>query len=210
MQVAPRIYIDDKISGVNREIEGVHQFHLPQENPSKDSLEKIYIKSVNYCRHFGPYYRSTNIDGKYVSFQMYGTISGTNCRKEICKLRQGETLKKRFGVYLAKDFIPFTKKSSLIPELSYHHFHILVNSQNFELTADRNNISNLGDIKIRWVLATVKKIINEDIMPIARKTYFKMRKDEEYLAQIVDNDFNLNKKRETSTNESVKLKRYTN
>ena len=194
MQIAPRIYINDKILGIKKEIAGGHQFHLPQENPKEDISEKVYKKSVNYCRHFGPYHRSTNIDGEYVSFQMYGTISGINCRKEICKLRASETIKRRFGVYLAKDFIAFTKKARLITDPNYHHFHILINSQNFELTADRNNISNEDDAKVKWVLSSVKKIIDEDIMPIASKTYFKMRKDEECLDQILEKNYNLNKR----------------
>ncbi|MBS4958716.1 MAG: ATP-binding protein, partial [Clostridium sp.] len=151
MQVAPRIFIKDSILDIKEEIAGAHQFYPPQENPIIDNNEKVYKKSVNYCRHFGPYHRSTNINGEYVSFQMYGTVSGINCRKSICKLRQSERLKGRFGIYLAKDFIPFTKKSSLISDPNYHHFHILVNSQNFELTADRNNVSNEDDSKIKWI-----------------------------------------------------------
>ena len=192
MQVAPRIFINDKINGIKEEIAGTHQFYPPQENPIEDKEEKIYKRSVNYCRHFGPYHRSTNINGEYVSFQMYGTISGYNCRRNICKLRPCERLKGRFGVYLAKDFIPFSKKSSLITDPNYHHFHILVNSQNFDLTADRNNISNEDDAKIKWIFNNVKKIINEDIMPISERGYFKIRREEESLNFIKDKNLLLN------------------
>lgn len=184
MQIAPRIFINDRINGIKEEIAGAHQFFQPQENPPIDINEKIYKRSVNYCRHFGPYHRSTNINGEYVSFQLYGTVSGYNCRRSICKLKPYETLKARFGVYLAKDFIAFCKKSNLISNPNYHHFHILVNSQNFELTADRNNISNEDDPKIKWVFDCVKKIINEDIMPITENGYFKMRREEEELNYI--------------------------
>ncbi|GKU27552.1 hypothetical protein CFOLD11_43790 [Clostridium folliculivorans] len=191
MQVAPRIFINDKIQQVREEIGGTHHFYPPQENPKEDEHEKVYRKSVNYCRHFGPYHRSTNINGEYVSFQMYGTVSGVNCRKSICKLRHSERLKNRFGVYLAKDFIPVTKKSSLITNPNYHHFHLVVNSQNFELTADRNNISNQDDPKVKWILSSAKKIIDEDILPIAESVYFKMRKEEECQAQIQDKNLAL-------------------
>lgn len=179
MQVAPRIFIDDKIHNKKEEIAGVHQFYPPQENPKEDKNEKVYKRSVNYCRHFGPYHRSTNIDGEYVSFQLYGTVSGINCRNAICKLKPGESMKSRFGVYFAKDFIPVTKKSYLITDTSYHHFHILVNSQNFELTADRNNLSNENDSKVKWILNSIKKIIKEDILAITQSTYLKMRREEE-------------------------------
>ncbi|NSA01616.1 hypothetical protein FHU26_002050 [Clostridium beijerinckii] len=184
MQIAPRIFINDKINDIKEEIAGTHQFFPPQENPPIDVHEKVYKRSVNYCRHFGPYHRSTNINGEYVSFQMYGTVSGYNCRRSVCKLKPYERLKARFGVYLAKDFIAFSKKSNLISDPNYHHFHILVNSQNFELTADRNNISNEEDPKIKWIFDCVKQIINEDIMPITENGYFKMRREEEELSYI--------------------------
>lgn len=191
MQIAPRIFINDCIIDIREEIAGAHQFFPPQENPSVDSSEKIYNKSVNFCRHFGPYHRSTNINGEYVSFQMYGTVSGVNCRKAICKLRQNERLKGRFGIYLAKDFIPFTKKASLISDPNYHHFHILVNSQSFELTADRNNVSNEDDPKVKWIYSNVKEIINNDILRSTQNTYFKIRKQEEVSFSLREKSENL-------------------
>lgn len=206
MQVAPRIFINDCILDVREEIAGAHQFFPPQENPAMDNNEKIYKRSVNYCRHFGPYHRSTNINGEYVSFQMYGTVSGVNCRKAICKLRQSERLKGRFGIYLAKDFIPFTKKASLISDPNYHHFHILVNSQNFELTADRNNVSNDDDPKVKWIYSMVKEIINNDILPCTQGTYFKMRKQEEINFAIKEKGVNLKQRiKEFSKLENLNL-----
>lgn len=31
---------------------------------------KAYKVNVNYCSHFGPYHKATNINGEYVSFQI--------------------------------------------------------------------------------------------------------------------------------------------
>lgn len=179
MQVAPRIFITDDIQNIKGEICGVHQFSQPQEVPKEDTNEPIYKRSVNYCRHFGPFHRETNINGEYVSVQIYGTVSGINCRKSICKLRQGETYKSRFGVYMAKDFIPFAKRTDLINDGNYHHYHILINSQNFELTADRNNLSNENELKIKWVLEQAKNIIDNYIIPLGNSGYFSLRKKEE-------------------------------
>ncbi|WP_252187648.1 ATP-binding protein [Anaeromonas gelatinilytica] len=68
MQIAPRIFLEDHILGSKEEISGVHPFHPPQENPTDDKHKKVYKKSVNYCRHFGPFHEPTNINGEYVSF----------------------------------------------------------------------------------------------------------------------------------------------
>lgn len=179
MQVAPRVFIEDRMQGIKEEIAGMHQFHPPQEKPKEDAYEVVYKRSVNYCRHFGPYHRATNINGEYVSFQIYGTVSGVNCRRRIAKLKQGETLKCRFGVYVAKDFIPFAKKNNLLPDPVHQHYHLLINSQCFELTADRNSISNQEDPKVKWVFEEARKIISEDIIPLAEEGYFNLRRNEE-------------------------------
>ncbi len=190
MQIVPRVFIEDRIQGVKEEIAGTHPFYPPQEKPKEDPCEEIYKRSVNYCRHFGPYHRATNINGEYVSFQIYGTISGINCRRSIVKLKSGETLKTRFGIYLAKDFIPFAKRNNLITDPIHQHYHLLVNSQSFELTADRNNISNQEDLKVKWVLEEARKIINEDIIPLGEEGYFKLRRDEE-----IENSINQRQKK---------------
>lgn len=184
MQVTPRIFINDYIHEISEEIAGAHQFCQPKENPDEDVNEKVYKRSINYCRHFGPYHRSTNIEGEYVSFQMYGTVSGYNCRKSICKLKQCERLKGRFGIYLAKDFIPITKARGVITEWNNENFHILINSQNFQLTADRNNIANKKDHKIKWIFDNVKKIMENDILPLVESGYEKMRYNEEWNYRI--------------------------
>lgn len=176
---SPSITIYDNISRVSGRLPGVHQFYPPQELPEEIDECSKYKKSTNYCRHFGPFHRETNINGKYVSIQLYGTVSGFNCRKAMCKLRQGETHKSRFGLYLAKDFIPFAKKAELLGDEQYYHYHILANSQNFELTADRNNLSNEEDAEIKWVFSQIRDITNRFIKPLAEKEYFAMRKKEE-------------------------------
>lgn len=179
MQIAPRITIDDKIAGNINEVVGVHQFSPPQELPIEDPDEVVYKRSVNYCRHFGPFHKETNINNEYVSLEIYGTISGINCRKAICKPRQGETYKSRFGIYLCKDFIPFTRRNDLLGDEHYYHYHILVNSQSFELTADRNNLSNENDAKVKWVLNEAKSIIHNSIKPLCENGYFALREKEE-------------------------------
>ncbi|MRN24707.1 hypothetical protein EAI30_08775 [Romboutsia ilealis] len=61
----------------------------------------------------------------------------------------------------------------------YEHYHIMANSQNFKLTSDRNNISNIDDLKIKWVLEQIYDIVNNQIKPIAEREYFAMIKKEE-------------------------------
>ena len=179
MNKSCKIYINDKINNKKGEMTGVHQFSPPNENPQIDNYNNKYKRSVNYCRIFGPYHRETTINGQYISVQLYGTVSGMNCRKNICKLRQSETYKSRFGLYLCKDFTPFEKANDLLKDEEFYHYHLLANSQNFVLTADRNNLSNSESIEVRWIFQQIEYIFKNMIKPIAEKEYFQMRKKEE-------------------------------
>ncbi|MGL4873041.1 MAG: ATP-binding protein [Clostridium sp.] len=178
-----RITIIDDINNKKETISGVHNFHQPQEFTECINGE-VGRASDNYCRHFGPYNRETNIGGEYVSVQIYGTVSGVNCRKAITNLRKGETYKSRFGLYLCKDFIPIIRRNDLLQDEQYYHYHILVNSQNFELTADRDNISNGNTNITNWVFKQVKEILNKQIKPIAKREYFEIRKQEDEIDKI--------------------------
>ncbi|SCH73743.1 Histidine kinase-%2C DNA gyrase B-%2C and HSP90-like ATPase [uncultured Clostridium sp.] len=179
IDVVPQIIIDDKINHKCEIIAGMHQFEEPNENPIVNLEQLKYKRSSDYSRPFGPFNRETNINGEYISVQVYGTVSGVNARNKICRLKYDETHKSRFGLYLCKDFIPCTKMDSLIGTEEYEHYHIMANSQNFKLTSDRNNISNIDDFKIKWILDQIKDIVDNQIRPIAEREYFNMIKNEE-------------------------------
>lgn len=179
IDIVPEITIVDNINNKSETIPGIHQFEEPNENPLWNDSEEKYKRSNSYSRHFGPFHLETNINGEYVSVQIYGTISGDNPKRSICKLKQGKGIKSRFGLYLAKDFIPCMKMNNLINSDKFYHYHILANSQNFTLTSDRNNISNLDDIKVKWILEQIETVVKKEIKSIAEKDYFTMRKKEE-------------------------------
>ncbi|WP_455542544.1 ATP-binding protein [Intestinibacter sp.] len=187
IDIIPQIVINDKINKQSETIVGMHQFEEPNENPVIDIEQQEYKRSNDYSRPLGPFNRETNINGEYVSVQLYGTVSGLNARNKICNLKDVESHKSRFGLYLCKDFIPCMRMNSLIDTERYYHYHLMANSQNFKLTSDRNNISNLDDIKVKWILEQIRDIIENQIKPIAEREYFNMIKKEEY-------NFKINKK----------------
>lgn len=181
IDIVPQIIIDDRINEICEIIPGIHQFEEPNENYSlnlKDGRES-HCKSEDYARTFGPYTRETNINGEYVSVQIYGTVSGINAKRKICILNSQQEYKNIFGLYLCKDFIPCVKMDSLLNTDYYYHYHIVANSQNFNLTSDRNNISNIDDVAVKWVIDQIIDIVNTQIKPIAEREYFTMIKNEE-------------------------------
>lgn len=200
VDTATQIIIDDKINKKSEIIVGIHQFEEANENPVINTEQKKYKRSKDYSRPFGPFNRETNIGGEYVSVQVYATVSGVNARNKICNLKNGENHKSRFGLYLCKDFIPCTRMNELIETDEYEHYHIMANSQNFKLTSDRNNISNIDDLKIKWVLEQIYDIVNNQIKPIAEREYFAMIKKEE-------EEYEANRKCERTINNINKVSR---
>ena len=179
IDIVPQIIIEDRINEKTELISGIHQFEEPNENIRLYNSTDILYTSDDYARTFGPYIRETNIKGEYVSVQIYGTVSGKNAKRKICSLNTEQEYKSRFGLYLCKDFIPCVKMDELLDTDDYYHYHIVANSQNFKLTSDRNNISNIDDIKVKWVIDKITQVINEEIKPIANREYFMMKKKEE-------------------------------
>lgn len=179
IDIVPQIIIEDRINEKSELISGIHQFEEPNENIRLYNSTNILYTSDDYARTFGPYIRETNIKGEYVSVQIYGTVSGINAKRKICSLNTEQEYKSRFGLYLCKDFIPCVKMDELLDTDDYYHYHIVANSQNFKLTSDRNNISNIDDIKVKWVIDQITQVINKEIKPIANREYFMMKKKEE-------------------------------
>lgn len=194
IDTVPQISIYDKINNKNEVMVGIHEFEEPNENLIDNSYILENKKSRDYARAFGPFNRTTNIGSDCVSVQIYGTISGINAKEKVCKLPEGEEYKDRFGLYLCKDFIPCIKMNSLLNVGEPYHYHIMVNSQNFNLTSDRNNISNIDDLKVKWVLSQAKDILENQIKPIAQREYFDMIKKEDDYYKI------LKKKQRTEKN----------
>ena len=116
INISPSILLTDCLCNETEQFSGGHRFSPPNENPAIDPAEEQFSRSNTYCKHFGPYHKETQIDGEYVSFQLYGTISGIKKRNEISSLNQGETHKSRFGLYLCKDFIPIINRFDLLKD----------------------------------------------------------------------------------------------
>ncbi|MDR5659871.1 ATP-binding protein [Serpentinicella sp. ANB-PHB4] len=180
IQISPIIRLVDKINNREEEFVGEHRFSEPDENPQNDEIRTENKLSLNYCKHFGPFHRHTVIDGKYVSFQIYATVSGHNKRSQIVNLQQGQSHKSRFGVVLCKDFMYIiNRKDFLLDDANYNHFHIMINSQNFELTSDRNNITNLDSKEVDWIINTAQEVVREQIYKVAQESYFKLKEEED-------------------------------
>lgn len=166
------IYIDTESIGIDEAYTGL--------NYTSEDENNIYSRSSNMCYKFKKYYKKADINGTLVSFHLYGYVAGEKYRLSKCNLNKAEKLSNRFGLYLAKDFIHFKKEDTLLDVADIEHYKIVINSENFILNINRNDITNRNTEEVQWILNEAKKIIDTEIIPKSYKYYFKIRNEEEF------------------------------
>jgi hypothetical protein len=80
--------------------------------------------------------------------------------------REGEyTVEQRYGLWLAKDYIPIVRKNEWVAEKSeWTKFHAFVNSQDFRLTANRADLDNTPPKVLLAIRNTVEAVFREQIV----------------------------------------------
>lgn len=79
--------------------------------------------------------------------------------------RSGEyNVEQRYGLWLAKDFIPISRKNEWVAEKSeWTKYHAFVNCQDFRLTANRASLDNTPESLLEAIKNTVKDIFDNKI-----------------------------------------------
>lgn len=144
-------------------------YKVPQENLSPDSgpaTDGVVQKSKNFCAVLDFTGSKTfSLGGETVTVHYDGTavVAGDNVRAEMLKneLRQGWTQKSQMGVHLCKDFIPLRTDSSISRDLLdpeyYYEYKVFLNSQSFQLNADRNVVTNLDSDEVAWIMGDFRQ-----------------------------------------------------
>lgn len=151
------------------------------------TTEGIAQNSKKFCDVFD-FSRSKTISVQGTSHTVHydGTviIAGEAVRSELLKheLKQGWTQKSQMGVHLCKDFIPLRNDTALSRELLggeyYFEFKVFLNSQSFQLNADRNVITNEELDEVAWIWDDFRTTVWPDIQKRA-SPYNQMKAAEE-------------------------------
>lgn len=113
--------------------------------------------------------------------------------------REGEyNVEQRYGLWLAKDYIPITRKNEWVAEKSeWTKYHAFVNSQDFRLTANRANLDNTPPAILAAIRKTVETVFREHIVPSQhyQKYQEELQKQQRYRdATAEEKDFDRRKK----------------
>jgi Histidine kinase-, DNA gyrase B-, and HSP90-like ATPase len=132
--------------------------------------------------------KTISVQGSSLTVHYDGTviIAGENVRAEMLRheLMQGWTQKSQMGIHFCKDFIPLRNEASLSRELLggeyYFEYKAFLNSQSFQLNADRNVITNEESDEVAWIRADFLAAVWPNIQ--ARAKVYKDMKDAEEAA----------------------------
>lgn len=148
-------------------------FHFPDESVDLEH------GSESVCKIFGPNTLEAGVtsDGRAVSVQIIGALLGEANRAIVPHTYE------QMGLWLSKDFIRIERKNPLLEDAFggqyyYRNFLIMSNCQQFDLTANRNNIRTASE---EYDLATIaivdwcKSVKNSDFA----QAYFARKKEED-------------------------------
>jgi hypothetical protein len=146
-------------------------FQFPEERQSTNSGD--------FCKIFGP--RTIDAgqteDGKSVKVEIIGAILGEQLRAIV-----PETYT-HMGLWLCKDYMRIERKNELLEQVLggqyyYRSFLIFANCQEFDLTANRNNIRT-DQSEYDLAIEAIKNFVQEMWEDEATKSYFELNKTED-------------------------------
>ncbi len=104
----------------------------------------------------------------------------------------------RYGLWVAKDYIPIARKNDWIAERSeWTKYHAFVNSQDFRLTANRGSVENTPASDLECIRKTVERIFKEEIVPSTPYQKYREELERQQLyknAEAEEKDFGRRKK----------------
>ena len=151
-----------------------HRF--PQENTNLTNLKKTdKVAPLDYyvAKWVFPKEKIDGMPNSTIDIVFY--LEGDQAKREYNPMihqkyaawKPGEyNVEERYGLWLAKDYIPIDRKNHWVAEKSeWTKYHAFVNCQDFRLTANRSNMDNTPPDLLESVEKTVHRIFKETIVP---------------------------------------------
>lgn len=137
--------------------------------------------SSKYCKIFGPNTVECGLtnEGGNVAINIVGAILGEDNRESIPHTYD------TMGLWLCKDFMRVERNNRIMEEVFkgqywYRNMLIFANCQQFDLTANRNNIRSDQE-EYYLAIASIKKYIEEIKNSQDTISYFETKKEEDFL-----------------------------
>lgn len=178
-------------------------FKFPSENTD------LMKGSASYCKVLGPktIECGKTEDGKKITIELIGAILGEASREIVPHTYDMS------GLWLCKDFIRVQRYNNILEEVFkgqywYRNTLIFANCQQFDLTANRNDIRNDQD-EYYLAMEGVKKFLEEFKDDQSYKDYFETKKKEDELKEHEkQKEIETTRKEETKNDLEQRLNEY--
>jgi hypothetical protein len=131
------------------------------------------------CKHYGP--RVLDVEasnGDRTEIEIVGMVGGKDARNELPTYGRHSA---QFGIWLAKDHIKVERLNEAIShDNEYIHFLFVANSQDLELSANREKIRN----KSSAIYQAIERELNHFLSKITSEPWFKQYLEQRRVAEL--------------------------
>lgn len=128
----------------------------PTNGPAHHRYPTILEHSKKFCTHLSGGNTDT-INGNAVHYDWTAIIAGGDVQQQLIgnETRSGVGAKSLMGLHFCKDFIPLpvdlNYSKRMLDQEYYYQYKVFLNSQSFDLNADRSMITNLESDEVEWI-----------------------------------------------------------
>jgi hypothetical protein len=170
------VTLDDEIDDSREKLITNNKLEFPKEQkrPGKGRFPESRM-----CKHYGPRVLHVEAeDGKSTELEVVGMVGGKEAREELPTYGRHST---QFGIWLAKDHIKVERLNEAIShDNEFIHFLFIANSQNIELSANREKIRN----KSSSIYQAIERELNHLLSKVTSDPWFKNYLEQRRVAEL--------------------------
>ena len=170
------VRLDDEIDDTREKLVTTNKFEFPDEQlePGEGPFPEARM-----CKHYGPREISVEAEnGDTTTVEVVGMIGGKEARDELATYGRHSA---QFGIWLAKDHIKVERLNEAIShDNEFIHFFFVANSQDIELSANREKIRN----KSSAIFQAISEELNYFLSKVTADPWFKSYLERRRLAEL--------------------------
>ncbi|QCJ45657.1 ATP-binding protein [Haloprofundus sp. MHR1] len=170
------VRLDNGIDDSRERLVTNNKLEFPEEqlDPGEEPFPEARM-----CKHYGPKTLQIEADnGEKTELEVVGMVGGKDARDELPTYGRHSA---QFGIWLAKDHIKVERLNEAIShDNEFIHFLFIANSQDIELSANREKIRN----KSSAIYQAIEKELNYFLSKIAADPWFKGYLEQRRVAEL--------------------------
>jgi hypothetical protein len=190
------VVLDDDIDDTMDRLETDNKLTFPDEQ--LEPADGMY-PAERMCKHYPAKELTVEYEGGETTLQIVGMVGGKEARNELPTYGRHSA---QFGIWFAKDHIKVERLNEAIShDNEFIHFLFVANSQDIELSANRETIRNKSSPVYKAIEAEVEYYLSKVTQDPWFKSYLETRKEGEYDRRTAKQQTSLSDRRDAVENE---------